>query len=356
MEEVFAISVDDSLYIASPMLGDPELGFSSLPEIRRVRGNIGRPGRNFLGFFSPHGTVKAREKEPGMWNAINHHEFDGRLDDCFSQTTLHLGITGYVHEVATQGSSRFPKVTFAEAVVSCHDAGQWVADLDIVDADLISRLILITAQKKDCSGCDGAGKVPGRDLVTIENWEELLDPPHTPAVFRAHVNWQARLAAVLLCLQNGYLTLLFGSHGCWNCAFEHLLKADSWMESSPSRSSSQSRGPARPEEHESFPSRTPRSEPEQAAGISSDDKEMPNQEPLKEDSNSRQNELDFAEEVTDAKDSDMLSEGSSEYDTSVRGPNGPGGEGASGAEFVEELSEAALGRQYPGPQPIVFII
>jgi hypothetical protein len=51
MRHVFAISVDDSLYIASPLLGDPGSGFGGPPEIRRVRGNIRRPGLNLLGYF-----------------------------------------------------------------------------------------------------------------------------------------------------------------------------------------------------------------------------------------------------------------------------------------------------------------
>jgi len=287
-----------------------------------------------------------------MWNVINHHEFDGRLDDCFSQTTLHLGLTGYVHGIAALGGSRFPKVTFAEAVVSCHDAGKWVADLDLLNALMLRCLVVVTAQK-DCPGSDGAGKVPDRQLVTIENWEELLDPPHTPAVFRAHGNWQARLAAVLICLQKGYLTLLFGSHGCWNCAFEQLAKE---MESPRDRSGSRTPSPARPEGHESRRSTAPPSPPEQATGISSEDQEAHSQEPLEEDSNSSQNEVNFVEEDTEAKETDILSEGSSQSDIDVGGPNGSRDEGARSVEPSSEMGEAAAEPQDSGPRPVIFII
>jgi hypothetical protein len=289
---IFAISIDDSLYIASPLVSDPSQGFGESLEIRRVRGNIGRPGLNLLGFFSPLDAVRMRGKEPGRWKIINHYEFDGRIEDFFSSTSLHLGLTGYVRDIAIQGSSRFSNTSFVEAVVSCHDAGHWVADLDLFNGSVIKQLIFIKLMTK-CRGRSKAGEPPGKHLLSIENWEELLDPPPVPVVFRAHGNWQARLAGTFICLKNGYLTLLFGGHGCWDCAFKTLSRAEPDVILRPIKPKSQSPSEPGREEPESSHSIISHSEFEQDIDVLGKDLDIPDTEPLKEDSSS-----DLAEPVS----------------------------------------------------------
>lgn len=346
--QVFAISIDDSLYIASPLLDDPTSGFQSPPEIRRIRGNIGRPGLNFLGFFSSRDAVRVRQRDPGMWKVVNHHEYDGELEDCFSATTLHLSLTGYVHDVALQGGSRFSSISFAEAVVSAHEAGHWVADLDILNARLIRGLILITA-RKECPGSCEVGKIPQERLLAIENWEELLDPPRAAAVFQAHGNWQARLAAVLICLQKGYLTLLFGSHGCWDCTFEHLSAADPKSKLSAPLPLLQSSGLAGPEKLDSSHSGTT-----QGIGIPSEGRDIPTPEPLKEGSIFSLDGPDS--EAQQAEDSDILSEESAEEEKSSYGLNSSSDEGQSDRGLFETGANESEWPQDSGPRPIVFIL
>lgn len=39
------------------------------------------------------------------------------------------------------------------------------------------------------------GSVPEVGVMSLDNWEELLDPPRSVSVIRAHGNWQTKLAA-----------------------------------------------------------------------------------------------------------------------------------------------------------------
>ena len=390
MDHIFAISIDDSLYIASPLVSDPAQGFRLRIEIRRVRGNIGRPGLNLLGFFSPPDAVRVREKEPGRWKLINHHEFDGRLEDMFSRTSLHLTLTGYVHDITIQGGSSFSHASFAEAVVSSHDAGDWVADLDLLNETLLERLIYIKAWGK-CRGRSEAGKPPGKQLLTIENWEELLDPPQAPAVFRAHGNWQARLAATFICLRNGYLTLLFGSHGCWDCAFKHLSRAEPDVILCPIRPKSQSRGNHGREQLEPFHPIISGLGFEQGTDVPDKDQDIPDLEPLKEDSSSDLAEPVFpyqyeisvkqsnsskengeatvidnasalnanmasVEAGLEAEGGYILSEGSSNENERVPGSRDFENEDEDDVESQESAREDKEWPRDRGPRPIVFIL
>lgn len=390
MDHIFAISIEDSLYIASPLMSDPVPGFGGDIEIRRVRGNIGRPGLNLLGFFSPSAAIRMREKEPLKWSLINHHEFDGKLEDFFSSTSLHLTLTGYIHNIALRGGSRFPSACFAEVVVSSHDAGNWVADLDLFNQSLIQELILIT-RLGNCCGSVEAGKPPDKQLRTIENWEELLDPPPVPAVFRAHGNWQARLAATFICLKNGYLTLIFGNHGCWNCAFAHLSQAEPGVILRPTHPKSPSSGSPRQERLQSSHSMISCSELEQETDVLDNDQDIPDPEPLKEDSSSDVTELSFTDqdgisikplenmkEMGDSTGIDtvralntdkvhveagleaesryILSEESSDESHGVSRPQSSGSEDEGYKRTQEGVRKKRDWPQDCGPRPIVFIL
>ena len=164
----------------------------------------------------------SREKEviiPSAWRMVNHKEFDGKLEDTFQDITLHLRFTGYELPIDIDAQKRGHQYTdafLAEAVVSAHSAGNWVSDLNL--SSLTSRNLLRVAPRPSCQPQASPASKPDCDLVSIENWEELLDPPVIPGVFKAHGNWQARLAAVCMSVQLRYQTFLFGNHGCWHCA------------------------------------------------------------------------------------------------------------------------------------------
>ena len=99
-------------------------------------------------------------------------------------------------------------------MVSVHDKGRWVADLDILAA-LNSPKLIPLAQQQHCES-KPAGHKPDFNVIAIDSWEELLEPPDGPGVVRAHGNWQARLAASVVSVSLGYQTVLFQGHGCWS--------------------------------------------------------------------------------------------------------------------------------------------
>ncbi|KAK8098776.1 uncharacterized protein PG998_012017 [Apiospora kogelbergensis] len=157
-----------------------------------------------------------------MWHIVNHNPYQGKLEDAFGTTSLHLTVTGWAREIDFGGNKCVADGAFMEAVISAHDTGTWLGDLAF--SLLHSPYFRIIRAKEACTkDTPVIGTMPPEDLVLVENWEELLTPhPVQPAVVMCHGNWQARMAAVSLCLSKGYRTLLFDGHGCWQCAFKHL--------------------------------------------------------------------------------------------------------------------------------------
>ncbi|RHZ60823.1 uncharacterized protein CDV56_108611 [Aspergillus thermomutatus] len=213
LQRVFAISSGDSLYIAAPLLCDP--GTEHPPySIRRVIGNVGRPG---ITLMIPPASSEVRNADPEHWNLVNHNEFDGKLEDAFQSTSLHVRFTGFVLavDVGLHGS-QFREISFAEAVISVFDSGNWVADINVLES-LESGSLVRIQQSRECE-LSRVESMPAFDSVAIENWDEILDPPTEPAVFKTHGNWQARLAAMCICISLQHCIILFQNHRCWSCA------------------------------------------------------------------------------------------------------------------------------------------
>ncbi|KAM0795945.1 hypothetical protein BDR22DRAFT_938312 [Usnea florida] len=217
IRSVMAISSGNSLYIASDLLQDPAQPVRST-YVKRVVGNIGRAG---LALLVPPQEPKLPVENPDSWRLINHASFDGKLENCFASTSLHLGFSGYEFALAddSQGG-RFTEAFFIEAVVSVHDRGDWVADLDILSA-LQSGLFNILPTKACCKKKASPTK-PGFYLTSIDQWAELLDQHGHCAIVRAHQNWQARLAASVISVKLGYQTFVFSGDPCWKCGLEML--------------------------------------------------------------------------------------------------------------------------------------
>lgn len=91
MQNVMAIASGDSLYVAPQLLCDPAANVKPY-EIHRVVGNIGRAG---LAFLIPPRSPIVRELNSESWTVVNHEPFNGKLEDYFRSTTLHLGFSGY---------------------------------------------------------------------------------------------------------------------------------------------------------------------------------------------------------------------------------------------------------------------
>jgi hypothetical protein len=218
LQSVMAMSSGNSLFIASSLLGDP-IEFGRRCKVKRVVGNIGRPGIAMM--VSPRWPMM-RKFDPDKWNLINHHPFDGSKDDLFEHTTLHISYTDWEMpiEIGEHGT-RDREVFFLEAPISIHDRGKWVADVDILRMFSDPKFRLL--QPPECPGHDGVDplkitqEIEDQGFINIDSWEELLDTPLEPAVLRAQLNWQARLAAAALSVQRGHVTGVVPLTFCWSC-------------------------------------------------------------------------------------------------------------------------------------------
>ncbi|KAH8809362.1 hypothetical protein F5884DRAFT_901460 [Xylogone sp. PMI_703] len=219
LTSVMAISSGNSIYVAAPILCDPSIEPASYG-VQRIIGNVGRSG---IAFLYPPENPKIKEWDLGFYQVVKHEKFDGRLDDCFQSTTLHLAFSGYELpiDVGIHGG-RFTEAFFLEAVVSVHERGEWVADLDVLstfDNPLFYSLV-------DQAACKDKTPVPipKFSVVTVDSWKELIDRPTQVAVLRAHGNWIARLAAASLSVRLGIETVVFGETCCWTCGQNMLAQ------------------------------------------------------------------------------------------------------------------------------------
>jgi hypothetical protein len=216
LTDVMAMSSGNSIFVTSTLLCDP----SETPadhEIKRVVGNIGRAGIAML--ISPQHT-KTRKLDSGSWKVINHAPYNGKPEDCFKSTSLHLSFTPYTQPINIGDHGlQDTEVYFIESVVSVHDREKWVADIDILKtlaSPLFSRLVV-------CSNCTHIddGSLP--ELISVDNWEELLDMEKAVSgVVRARANWLARLAAAAISIKQGQRTVVLPNSVCWGYVRESL--------------------------------------------------------------------------------------------------------------------------------------
>ncbi|KAE8441882.1 hypothetical protein EG329_004188, partial [Mollisiaceae sp. DMI_Dod_QoI] len=102
LSQVFALSSGNSFYVTGELLCDP-YERSTTTQIQRVVGNIGRAGITFL-ICPP--EVKFKEADPERWMLINHNVFDGKLEDHFKETSIHLSFTEYEIPLAVEAKAR----------------------------------------------------------------------------------------------------------------------------------------------------------------------------------------------------------------------------------------------------------
>jgi hypothetical protein len=212
LQGVMALSSGDSIFVAAPLLCDPSEILEPY-ELRRIVGNIGRAGITML---VPPANPLIRSIGPESWNVLNHADFDGKSEDSFRGTTLHLSFTEYnppIH-LGNHGAQD-DEVFILESVVSVHDHGRWVADLDIIQA-LKSPLLHHLAEPPElCSHV--AGEPPSTKLTSIDSWEEFLDRAENVSIARAHGNWVARLSLVSIGISQGVTVVVCPSRVCWKC-------------------------------------------------------------------------------------------------------------------------------------------
>ncbi|KAF2497617.1 hypothetical protein BU16DRAFT_559352 [Lophium mytilinum] len=218
---VMAMSSSDSIYLAAPLLVDPAESLDlrhDRPKIKRIMGNIGKAG---IAMLVPPPEPQIKSSDSASWQSINHAPFDGSMEDCFQGTSLQLSFTDYSLGIDTGvHGSRDSESYFVEALVSVHDKGQWIADLDVLSA-LENDCIVPTPPyvlKKQCGHSDKC--IPAFGLISVDNWSEFLDKPKNPLVFRAHGNWVARLAALAISAsrKEGVVVVPDDAKICWRCA------------------------------------------------------------------------------------------------------------------------------------------
>ena len=203
LQHVIAMSSGNSIYVASPLLQDPNEQDDGRT-IKRIIGNVGRPG---ITMMMPPPQPRIRPLSDS-WKLVQHAAYDGKLEDCFYNTSLHLSFTTYELPLATgRYGGVDAEVVLVESLVSVYDRGNKVADLDVLGSlsePLLQRL-------EECTCSPRASKRLRTKLISIDNWEELLDSPNhrgKAGVVRAHGNWVARLAATCISIQKRYKTVL----------------------------------------------------------------------------------------------------------------------------------------------------
>ena len=226
---VMAMASGNSIFVAKALLQSPSNIDSG--SITRLLGNLGRPGVVML---VPPQAPRVRPIDPGAWRLLNHFDFDGNLESSFNDTSLHLSFTEYELPVMVSVGAVDAEVTMLETLVSVYDRDQWVADIDVLNA--LEEAFICSSG----SGCRGEGpydssrRVDGaaifmrdnstKQLISIDCWEELLDPPHgigqsCVGMVKAGNHWNARLATMCVSVQKGLRTQVLPNEKplCFHC-------------------------------------------------------------------------------------------------------------------------------------------
>jgi len=168
---------------------------------RRILGNIGKPETTIL---VPPKLPMIKSIDPGSWRAVNHFRFNNRPEDHFKGTSLHVSFTNFTQPVdmdvrGEQGT----RVSIVETIVSVHDRGKWIADIDVVKGLSHDETKRLTRRKGDGdTPMHTSDSCPKQNrLLSLENWDELLDLPHEIAVVRGRNNPLARLATAVVLTQ-----------------------------------------------------------------------------------------------------------------------------------------------------------
>lgn len=213
--DVMAMSAGNSLFMAEYIFNDP----SDDPDmvLRRTIGNIGKPGVSFL--LSAQG-LDSLTLDYSTWKSIQHAPYDGRAENNFDQTTLHLTLTGDEQPLNIGQTGYHDKEVFlVEAVVRAYDKSRWVADLDISLRPGTRFQILdeLECAHDELERDDYSAFKP---VTSIDSWDELLDPPPNTGVVRAKANWLARQAVAAFAIQQSRPLIVASGAICWACVAE----------------------------------------------------------------------------------------------------------------------------------------
>lgn len=162
--------------------------------------------------------------DDNFWRVANLNTFDGRPQDLFSSTSMHLSFTQWERSIDMADSHGKQDVQFTkmESVISIRESGRWVGDVDVVSA-LRSPHIYILPDQEPCNHSVYT-QPESQSLTSIESWDELRECQSGLAVVRVHGNWLARLAVTAYLAQranqsggNGARITLLPRSVCWRC-------------------------------------------------------------------------------------------------------------------------------------------
>ena len=223
LQYVMAMCSNDLIWVASCLLDDPLSGCSleNCSQIRVFPGNIGRSG---IAFLVPPIAPMRRSNTIHDFREIVHRPFDGHLQNNFRTTSLHLSFTTAESRIGDDFSGmRDEEIYLLETLLSVHEGGEWVADLDVLKS--FSNRRNYTASGLYEEHADSQTRVE-LEASCIDNWTELLEPPEARfGIVRACGDWQARLATFTLAVSTGNKVVILPTSICWDC-FNRTLSSE----------------------------------------------------------------------------------------------------------------------------------
>ncbi|RSL77691.1 hypothetical protein CEP51_008839 [Fusarium floridanum] len=212
LNEVVALCSEDSIFVSGILLSDPVTECSGI-NMRHLVGNIGQAGMVFMvAPLSP--QIRAPKYDA---RRVRQHTYDGKCADKFKGTSLHLSFTDWKAALDWNYTGEIDQQVFLmESVISVQDKGQWVADIDVLELERSDFKVI----QFSCDCYRDAPPPASEDILSLETWEEILDPPPSIGVIRSNGNWVARLAAITILAQQSHqnaVVLLGNEPICWKC-------------------------------------------------------------------------------------------------------------------------------------------
>ncbi|KXX80992.1 hypothetical protein MMYC01_205170 [Madurella mycetomatis] len=176
LENVLGLSVENSLFVLLQFLTDPSSRVSPIA-VTRIVSNVGRPGVSLL--MPPPARPLMRPLSTS-YHAVSYEPFNGKWEDNFAGTSLHLSFTKNEFPIDYGVSGiRDHQVFLVEIVITVHNSGEWVADVDLlgtfVDDAFTNMLTLRTPTGRVCKHSDALVAEVQQNVTSIDTWEEVLD-------------------------------------------------------------------------------------------------------------------------------------------------------------------------------------
>ncbi|KAI0401806.1 hypothetical protein F4802DRAFT_396664 [Xylaria palmicola] len=221
LADAVALCTEDSIFVAGIMLRDPSSKPTLGPQVRHLVGSIGQTGLVLL--VSPlDPRIRPTRYNPA---SVEHKLYDGRREDKFQGVSLHLSFTEWKMPLDWECTGEIDQEVFLlESVLSVMHNGKWIGDIDVLGLEKTPLDVFETDCKGDCAPDGDEETSVVKEITSLDDWEELLDPPPSVGIFRARSNWVARLAvsSILIQQRSEHCVLIIGgAELCWKCLCRH---------------------------------------------------------------------------------------------------------------------------------------